>query len=747
MSLLDISIFSAMFTATIAAVILTYLALLDRERHVALWAVGMLVFAGSFGADLVYLRRPDSMLALALTAITYLTSGALFLAGSQRYMARRRAPVIAWIPAAIAFVIALVLGTQAGWLALVASALYLSGACLHTCFVIVRSSAKSGIARHMSGYAFLALALLSAVRPLIREFAPSVHADYFVAAVFALAVGLGALFMYVRLFRARILDSERRVVRQSALLDQVAEGIIGLDSEFRVTAWNKACERMYGIEARDALGLPVMDVIPGDFISDSDENLFGGLDEQGELSWLMHGRNKDGDEVYFEVAGRRVGENSAAGGYVGVMRDVTSRVRAQAQLNESRERYRTLFESSPIPLWDEDFSQVKEYLDELRASGIEDVAGHFEQHPEEVVRCVSRIRIRDVNDTAVRMYGARNKEEFLGGLGPFVGDGTIDVFAREFAALARGATTFSGQIVSHTFSGEARDILFTLAVTPGCEDTLERVLVSDIDLTERTRVEEELEIHRAGLEELVERRTEQLQSAYQELQKATRAKDRLLANVSHEMRTPLNSIIGFTGVVAQGLAGEIPEEAQRQLTMANRSGRQLLSLVNDLLDFSQLEGGSIPLEMQQVDVKDLLATACEVVRPIAQAKGLEIQCPGPVEAPIITTDPDRVRQILLNLLSNAVKFTETGFIAIRVQNDDRWLYVDVVDTGPGIPEVERPHIFDAFYQLTPTREAKHSGVGLGLAIAFDLAKMLGGRVLLERSSQEGSIFRLLLPLK
>ncbi|MDZ4063460.1 MAG: HAMP domain-containing sensor histidine kinase [Coriobacteriia bacterium] len=294
-------------------------------------------------------------------------------------------------------------------------------------------------------------------------------------------------------------------------------------------------------------------------------------------------------------------------------------------------------------------------------------------------------------------------------------------------------------------SGKPLALLVKLTVSPGYESDLGRVLVSSIDITGRKGIEAELARYRDSLEELVERRTAQLQSVHNELIEALGARDRLMANVSHEMRTPLNSIIGFTGIVLQGLTGDIGAETRTQLEMVDRSGRQLLAMVDDLLEFANVSVKGVHVEERETDLAALLHTTCEMVRELAKEKGLVIRC-GHMQPPAVHTDAVRVQQVVLNLLGNAIKFTESGWIGMECAMRDDTVRISVSDTGPGIPVESRERIFEAFHQLTPARGAKHSGTGLGLAIAREVTSALGGRLSVAARTGGGSIFTLALPI-
>jgi signal transduction histidine kinase len=237
------------------------------------------------------------------------------------------------------------------------------------------------------------------------------------------------------------------------------------------------------------------------------------------------------------------------------------------------------------------------------------------------------------------------------------------------------------------------------------------------------------------------------QASYEKDLERVRAADRdraaFLAAVSHELRSPLNAILGFADILMAEVDGPLTPEAREEVEQIRGSGKHLLDLINDILEFSALESGQLKLSRTCVDLGTL---ASEVVR---EAQGLvggrpvrvRLEEEGGVRA---HADPRRVRQVLTNLIGNAIKFTLDGEVLVQVHRDGRWARVSVRDTGPGISPQERPLIFQE-YKQTKEERSKRRGTGLGLAIARRLVLMHGGRIVVESTVGEGSMFAVLLP--
>lgn len=255
-----------------------------------------------------------------------------------------------------------------------------------------------------------------------------------------------------------------------------------------------------------------------------------------------------------------------------------------------------------------------------------------------------------------------------------------------------------------------------------------------------------LESYRLDLERLVQERTDELMEANRGLQEATESRIRFLASMSHELRIPLNSIIGFSGVLLQEMAGPLNEEQARQLLMVYKSGRQLIGTVDDVLDISAVEVGRADVVNEEIDAVAVVRSVCDRVAPVIRDLGLEFQVVAPSEPLRMVTDPARLSKIVSVLLDNAMKFTERGGVTVTLDapGPDHVMIV-VVDTGVGIAQDQLPRIFEEFHQIREPDGSRPSGAGLGLSICRKLVVLLGGEIA-AASSPEGSQFRVLLPV-
>jgi signal transduction histidine kinase len=249
-----------------------------------------------------------------------------------------------------------------------------------------------------------------------------------------------------------------------------------------------------------------------------------------------------------------------------------------------------------------------------------------------------------------------------------------------------------------------------------------------------------------GLEHKVAERTRELVALNAQLDQANRLKSQFLANVSHEFRTPMNAIIGFTRLVMRKTEAQIPPLQHANLQKVLISAEHLLTLINGLLDLSKIEAGRMEITPVRFDLAELVLATAGTVEPMLKADRVTLVTDVARDLPPLYTDRDKLRQILMNLLSNAAKFTDEGVITVSAARVDGALRLTVSDTGIGMPAEALDYIFEEFRQVDMSSTRRHGGTGLGLAIVRRLARLLGGQVTAESELGKGSSFTLTLPV-
>lgn len=255
------------------------------------------------------------------------------------------------------------------------------------------------------------------------------------------------------------------------------------------------------------------------------------------------------------------------------------------------------------------------------------------------------------------------------------------------------------------------------------------------DITLDVKRELELTNHRLHLEDMVAERTEQLAIAKDAAESANRAKSTFLSNMSHELRTPLNSILGFTQILQQeNLSADVREDVDH----IHKSGKHLLTLINEMLDLSRIEAGNLEIKIEVVDIGELQRGVMDAITPLAQRKGVEISCRSLDELLAVEADRNRLHQVLLNLMSNAIKYNRPrGKVEMWAEKRDAMVRISVVDTGIGLSPSDLEQLFTPYTRFGPRNI---EGTGIGLTITKRLVEAMGGTIGVLSEVDVGSTF-------
>ena len=396
-----------------------------------------------------------------------------------------------------------------------------------------------------------------------------------------------------------------------------------------------------------------------------------------------------------------------------------------------------------------------EHVAELRAS---------EVRLSEVVDAAMDAIVMFDGDGNVTLFNSAAERMFGVGVGDVLGRSVGELFPEDVreAQLERvlpGGARRSADDAPRPTSGQRLESLvgcrtggesFPIEATISCVTVAGEPLCTMIarDITERRRAEEALKTQAESLANSaaeLKSLNEELSKRQEELERAMAARSRFYASMSHELRTPINAILGYNTLLLERIYGELNDRQAQGLERTQKAAKHLLELVNDVLDLSKIEAGKMELSLQPVRFPQLVEELFVTVRPMADEAGSSLSLEHEGDAVTVTTDPRRVRQILLNLLSNAIKFGEQKPIRVRSHAlPDGGIEIAVEDHGVGIAAEDLPRIFDEFVQLQKGPSAQE-GTGLGLPISRRLASLLRGHLVADSAPGKGSTFTLVLP--
>jgi PAS domain S-box-containing protein len=491
-----------------------------------------------------------------------------------------------------------------------------------------------------------------------------------------------------------LVQAENRTRRRIELLSEI---IFETDSEGAIVFLNPAWTKVLGRALKDSLGGKMSQFVHRDDGPILEAAMAGRPAAPSIGQPQIRLLRADGREVWAEISATPM----AGGGVVGTLRDVTGEKAARDELAM--------------------LSLVASNTDNLVV--ITDREGRTEW--------VNRAFVARTGYTLGDMLGRKPGDVLQGP------DTDRQVVARIHDCLAEGLS-FKSELLNYTRSGEPYWISLQISPIKDANGRILRFVAVQTDTTDFRRYQRELESAKERAEQMAVK-----------AQAANLAKSEFLANMSHEIRTPMNGMLGM----AELLLDSSLNPTQRQYAeIMHQSGRALLGVINDILDYSKIEAGMLTTESVPFDLRSVLEQASDLLRHRAKEKGLEFGIRYADEIPhAFLGDPGRIRQIVLNLTGNAIKFTEKGSVSVVVSCVERshtgaLVRVAVEDTGVGIPEDVQSRLFEKFSQADSSTTRRYGGTGLGLAICKRLASLMGGAVGVTSMIGRGSTFWVTLPL-
>jgi PAS domain S-box-containing protein len=490
---------------------------------------------------------------------------------------------------------------------------------------------------------------------------------------------------------------ENEHARAEVILETMGDAHYTMDRNFRILTANAAMERALGGNRAQWIGRTQWEAFPASVGSISETNLRRVASERVPRHWSMH-YTDDLHDLDVDVSAYPTVE----GGVALFWRDVTERERANASLRASEARYRSLFESL-----DEGFCVIEVLFDEAGRA----VDYCFVEINEAFV---AQTGLSDAVGKRIRDLAPGHEQHWFDIYGKVATTGEPVRFDAPAQALGRYYTVYAFRIGEPDEHNVA--ILFTdVAAQKEAERERERLLAAAE--SERARAEA-----------------------------ANLAKSEFLAVMSHELRTPLNAIDGYAELMELGIRGPLTESQREDLARIRKSQRHLLGLINGVLNYAKLDAGMLHYDIEDVSLEEVLSTCEALVAPQAKTRGITLDSSGCDPSLVALGDREKVQQIVLNLLSNALKFTSSGGrVSLGCAAvSDGGVAVWVKDTGRGIDVNQHERVFQPFVQVDSGLTRTQEGVGLGLAISRDLARGMGGDLVVESTPGVGSLFTLTL---
>jgi PAS domain S-box-containing protein len=560
--------------------------------------------------------------------------------------------------------------------------------------------------------------------------------------------------------------------REEIIVSKSLEGIVRF--------WNPAAESHFGFSAQEMVGQPIKRIIPSHLHSEEDE-LLARL-AQGErieryetLRLTRDGRTVD---ISLSLAPIRSEDSSIIGG-VSIGHDISARRRTEAALREEAHALETLNRVAQTVASHLDLGNVVQAVTDAATELSGAAFGAFFYNviaddqksyllyalsgaPQEAFAQFSMPRATPVFGPTFRGEGVVRsdnirKDARYGKNPPHEGmpPGHLPVCSY----LAVPVTSRSGQVLGGLFFGHPDVAVFTdrserlvRAIAAHAAIAIDNARLYEAaqrDLAARTRAEEALRESETQLRQIAAERAQLLESergARAEAERLSRIKDEFLATLSHELRSPLNAMQGWTALLKQTHLD--PEERRRGLDVLERNVRAQAQIVNDLLDMSRIISGKLHLEVQPLHLHEIIEAAVQSITPTAAAKQIRIKTLLDTRIGQVRGDPNRLQQIFWNLLNNAVKFTpRNGVVQIVLERVNSHVEVVFEDSGIGIRPEFLPYVFDRFRQADPSTTRRHGGLGLGLSIVKSLTELHGGSVRVKSPGENrGATFIVSLPI-
>jgi PAS domain S-box-containing protein len=523
-------------------------------------------------------------------------------------------------------------------------------------------------------------------------------------------------------FRIKNKLSEQRALQKSeerfrGIAERSFDAIVTTDTDGKVTYCSSSIDKIFGFYPEEMLNKTITDldrsITKEDFLKELSR-----LKQNGQIEiFNFQSAKKDGTPVYIEGNACPILKNDKVVGYQAILRDVSAKIKAQEDLQSSEEKYRELFESSPIGILDIDLSDLLSPIIRIDSTEIGQLKSLLE-NPASRSLFSEKIKINDANRAAMKLFEVDSLDKLASSISIFLTEpdarpshaSIIKTLTNNYVDFMNGR-----EVEIEVVTSRGKKIMLSLRVSIfALNEKKPRAIITMSDVTERYEL--------------------------------LKMKDQFISSITHELRTPLLSIVGYLDFIISEGNATFTQETMEQLGIVMRNSLRLKNLTDDLLDLSRIDAGRFELKIENVDFKEVLGQCIAEASKILQTKPHFIQASVPDDKLLVRCDKIRLTQIMMNLLSNAIKYSpEGGRIGLNVSVSDGNLRVETTDEGIGIAKGNLNKVFERFATIQKPIYAK--GTGLGLSVTKELVEAHGGKIWAESVGEgKGSTFIFILPL-
>ncbi len=583
-----------------------------------------------------------------------------------------------------------------------------------------------------------------------------------------------------RQMKKQVNETENRYRALIELGTEAGEAIVMLQNingkEGIQTFFNNQWPKIIGYTEKELLGTSFFTLVHPDDRQSSLERhrqKMGGKTVSGNYEMKLI--RKNGIEIFVELTGAYTiyqGERAN----VMFIRDITERKQTEIKLALSEKQFQTLFENAPVGLWEMDNSGIKKFIDNLHSKGVKDLKEYFLNHPEETKNCTTKQRIIKVNKYAENIMEG-NVAQIRKGISDLARKATVyqgvedtEVFADFVCRLSKAQKKPSCEMPIRTMQGNIKYVLQQITIVPGHENNWSKVILADVDITERKQINDELLEYKNNLEQMVKTRTLQLhetniklkaevkqrkvaekhlgeslkseKSYRRQLQNQMNERVEFMRAVIHELKTPITSMLISSDILARVVRSEKAQSLARNI----QSGSVYMNKrLNELVYLSKGELKILHLNIEKLQIEHLIHDAIMSINPRIAEKKLFLELDLSNSMPVISGDKEKLMQLILNLLDNAIKYTpENGKITINASILEEYIIIQIKDTVVGIAPLKQRSLLKITSHNTPN--SNQPVVWVGLALCKTIVELHGGKIWAQSEVGHGSIFYFTLPM-